>query len=97
MSNVRPHTTSYVSSGEIVTPVASAFAAIVGSALIVLIDWAKEKWRKRFREQLRAAISRQTLTYADLQHLAERWNQDRQSVLQSLRVLLSEAIAGEGD
>ena len=82
---------------EILGPAAGALAAIVASALTVIIDWAKENWRKRFREQMKAAVVRQSMNYADLQHLAERWNQDRQAVLQSLRVLLSEAIAGEDD
>jgi hypothetical protein len=82
---------------EIITPAAGALAAIVASALTVIVDWAKEKWKKRFRDQLTAAVIRQTLTYTDLQHLAERWNQDRQAVLLSLRVLLSEAISGEGE
>lgn len=82
---------------EIIPPTASVLTAIVAAVSTVLIDWAKEKWKKRFRDQLKAAVIRQSLTYADLQHLAERWNQDRQAVLQSLRVLLSEAIAGEGE
>lgn len=82
---------------EIITPAAGAIAAIVASALTVIIDWAKEKWKKRFRDQLKAAVILKSLTYADLQHLAERWNQDRQAVLQSLRVLLSDALAGEGE
>lgn len=80
---------------EIITPAAGVLTAIVVSASVVIVDWAKEKWKKRFRDQLTAAVVRQSLNYADLQHLAERWNQDRQAVLQSLRVLLSNAIAGE--
>jgi hypothetical protein len=76
-------------------PLTAAIVAVLGSAFTVLVDWAKEKWRKRFREQLKAAVARETLTYTDLQHVAERWSQDRQAVLQALRVLLSEAVAGE--
>lgn len=76
-------------------PLTAAIVAVLGSTFTILIDWAKEKWRKRFREQLKAAISKQTLNYSDLQHVAERWQQDRQKVLQALRVLLSESLAGE--
>ena len=76
-------------------PLTAAVVAIFGSAFTILVDWAKERWRKRFAEQLKAAVSRQTLTYSDLQHVAERWQQDRQKVLQALRVLLSESLAEE--
>ena len=80
---------------EGVLPLASVIVAMVGSAATVVVDWAKEKWRKRFREQLKAAVTRQSLNYADLQHVAERWNQDRKAVLQALRVLLSESVSGD--
>lgn len=56
-------------------------------------DLVKDVWRKGFRNQLTNAINNGELSYSDLQHLAERWNQDRKAVLQSLRVLLSTAIS----
>ncbi|MFE8644777.1 hypothetical protein ACFX58_06795 [Sphingomonas sp. NCPPB 2930] len=56
-------------------------------------DFIKDSWRKRFRTQLATALNKGDLSYSDLQHLAERWNQDRKAVLQSLRVLLSAAIS----
>jgi hypothetical protein len=57
---------------ELLGPAVGAVAAVVASVLTVVVDWAKEKWRKRFRDQLKAAVVRQSLNYADLQHLAER-------------------------
>lgn len=75
-----------------------AVGALIASVLAVVplaIDSAKSNWRKRFRQQLKLGVARETVTFNDLEHLAERWNQDRKAVLQSLRVLLSEALSGE--
>lgn len=69
--------------------------ALAGSAIPIVIDSAKSNWRKQFRRQVKSAVVRQSLTFPDLQHMAERWNQDRQAVLQSLRVLLAEALSGD--
>jgi hypothetical protein len=74
-----------------------AALALAIAVFNLIVDWPKDRWRTRFREQLKAAVILQSMGYADLQHLAERWNQDRQAVLHSLRMLLSEAIAGEGN
>lgn len=63
--------------------------------LPILKDVAEGHWRKQFRKQIKEAISAGELEYNDLQHIAERWNQDRKAVLQSLRVMLSESLAGE--
>jgi hypothetical protein len=82
---------------ETVLPITGVLLAAVVSAIIIVVDWAKDQWRKRFREQLKKAVIRQMLTYSDLQHIAERWYQDRQAVLQALRIILAEAIAGEED
>lgn len=79
-----------------VAPVAlGAIVGLFGAAVPLVIDFAKERWRTRFREQLGLAVKSGMLSYSDLQHIAERWNQDRKSVLQSLRVLLSDALSGE--
>lgn len=79
-----------------IAPIAlGAIVALFGSAIPFAVDSAKERWRKRFREQIKLAVRSDGLTYFDLQHIAERWNQDRKSVLQSLRVLLSDALSGE--
>lgn len=79
-----------------IAPIAiGAMAALLGSSVPFVIDSAKERWRKRFREQIKLATQSERLSYSDLQHIAERWSQDRNSVLQSLRVLLSDALSGE--
>lgn len=65
------------------------------SILPIIVDTAKSNWRKRFRQQLNLAIRKKSLTFEDMQHIAERWNQNRNSVLQSLRVIHSEAVSGE--
>lgn len=69
--------------------------AVVASVVPLATDRAKINWRKEFRRQIKLAVIRDTLSFDDLQHMAERWNQDRNAVLQSLRVLLAEALAGE--
>lgn len=70
-----------------------AVGAIFAMAISIGPDFVKDTWRKRFRAQLASALANGQLSYSDLQHLAERWNQDRKAVLQSLRVLLSTAIS----
>ena len=70
-----------------------AAGALLAAAIALGPDFIKDNWRKRFRAQLSGAISGGELSYSDLQHIAERWNQDRKAVLQSLGVLLSIALA----
>lgn len=67
----------------------------VVSAASITIDYAKLNWRKRFRQQIKLALIREAFVFQDLEHLSERWVQDRKAVLQSLRVLLSDAVSGE--
>jgi|GEM_PF-3472415 len=74
--------------------------ALIGVALGILPivnDSVKNFWRNRFREQVKNGIINEKLKPEDMFHLYERWNQDRQSVLQSLRVMLSDAIAGDDE
>jgi hypothetical protein len=61
----------------------------------ILIDVAKSNWRRKFLQYIRAAAINGSLKPTDLDHIAERWNQDRRSVLRSLLVLHSDAVAGE--
>ena len=68
-----------------------------GAMIPILKDWAESNWRKRFKEQLGKAIANEKLEPEDLGHLAERWNQDRRSVLSTLRSMLAESISGEID
>jgi hypothetical protein len=70
-----------------------AAGALFASAIALGPDFVKENWRKRFRAQLACAISAGEVSYTDLQHIAERWNQDRKAILQILRVLLSTALS----
>lgn len=37
------------------------------------------------------------MTYSDLQHIAENFNQNRQSILSGLRIMLADAISGDKD
>lgn len=78
-----------------IAPLAVSISGAIVGTLYVFLDFAKENWRKRFRQQLKAAVAREALTYTDLQHISERWGQDRKAVLQALRILLSESVAGE--
>lgn len=77
------------------TSAAAGIATIIILLIPTLIDSAKANWRKRFRQQLKLSIQRGNLSFEDLEHIAERWQQNRNSVLQSLRVLLAEALSGE--
>lgn len=70
---------------------------VFGAMIPILKDWAETHWRKRFRDQLGKAIANGKLEPGDLVHLAERWNQDRRSVLFTLRNMLAESISGEID
>lgn len=60
--------------------------------------------RNRFLETLRKGITvkkdtekDETMTYSDLQHIAEDCNQNRQSILSGLRDMLSKATAGDAE
>lgn len=70
---------------------------VVLGTIPIVKDTAESNWRKRFREQVKKGIINEQLKPEDMQHLYERWEQDRKSVLQSLRTMLSEAISGEDD
>ncbi|WP_345873110.1 hypothetical protein [Shewanella algae] len=90
------NTIASILSGNAGTLIGALIGAFIGIAFI-LKDSAESNWRKRFREQVKKGISNGTLTAADMPHLYERWSQDRQSVLFSLRIMLSEAIASEDE
>jgi hypothetical protein len=75
--------------------VVGVFLGAMVSIIPLAIDTAKSNWRKRFRQQVRSAIQKESLTFEDMEHIAERWSQDRNSVLQSLRIFHSEALSGE--
>ena len=68
-----------------------------GAMIPLFKDWAESNWRKRFRDQLGKAIAHEKLESEDLVHLAERWNQDRRSVLVTLRSMLADSISEEID
>lgn len=68
---------------------------IAFSLVPVLKDVTENHWRKQFRKQIKQALCAGEVNYNDLQQIAERWSQDRKAVLQSLRVMLADALAGE--
>lgn len=79
-------------------PIALGLAGgLLGLAMGIGPDLIRDRWRKHFRIQLINAMNNGELSYSDLQHLAERWSQDRKAILQSLRVLLSSAISEADD
>ncbi len=88
-----------------VVPVFTGIAALIVGAVVglffsilpVLKEKAENNWRKQFRKQVRLGIIKNHLTYNDMQHIAERWSQDRKAILFSLRIMHSEAISGEDD
>jgi hypothetical protein len=82
---------------ELLTATAAAIIGIGLGAIPILLDTAKNNWRKRFRQQIKSGISSGVLTYNDMQHIAERWSQDRKSILFSLRIMHSEAVSGEDE
>jgi hypothetical protein len=88
-----------ISAASFLTVIAPiTLGAIIGlavTAIPIAADIAKRNWRNRFRQQIKLAIQHGNLTFQDLEHIAESWNQDRNSVLQSLRILLGEAVSTE--
>lgn len=82
---------------ELITTTAAAIVGIGLASIPILIDYAKSNWKKRFRQQIKSGITGGSLTYDDMQHIAECWSQDRKAILFSLRVMLSEAVSGEDE
>lgn len=78
--------------------------ALYGMLIVVIIfgffasmmEVAQVVWAKRFQMQIRQGIAGAEMTYADLQHMAARWRQDRGVVLQSLRSVFSDTFAESG-
>lgn len=82
---------------ELISTVAPMIIILVIVAIPILIDSAKNNWRKRFREQVKLGIINSNLSYPDMLHIAERWSQDRKAILFSLRILHSDAISGDDE
>ena len=53
--------------------------------------------RSSFIETLKKGIESEKMTYPDLQHIAENFNQNRQSILSGLRVMLADSTGGDED
>lgn len=88
----------------LISLITSSPSALIGALMGILVamipilkDSAESNWKKRFREQVRNGILNGNLKPEDMQHLHERWSQDRQSVLFSLRIMLAEAISAEDE
>jgi len=82
---------------ELLTTTAAAIVGVGLASIPILMDAAKNNWRKRFRQQIKSGITSGNLTYEDMQHVAERWSQDRKAILFSLRIMHSEAVSGEDE
>lgn len=78
-------------------PILGAILGLVVSLIPVLKDTAESNWKRQFRKQVRLGVVKNHLTYVDMQNIAERWSQDRKSILFSLRIMHSEAISGEDE
>jgi len=70
------------------------FLMMVGLVLIINVDGYR---RDAFEKQVRKGIIKNNLTYEDMQHIAERWGRDRNTVLQTLRIIHSEAISSDDE
>lgn len=69
----------------------------VGAVPFLTLMEQKNK-RKSFNHVLKNGIAKKEITNSDLKHIAEGWNQDRKSILLSLRMLLSDTFSSkEGD
>lgn len=89
---------------EIISIINNSGSLIVGAVLGTIIglipiikDTAENNWKKQFRKQVRLGIIKDHLTYEDMQHIAERWSQDRKAILLSLRIMHSETVSGEDE
>ncbi|EHK0839407.1 TPA: hypothetical protein KDZ67_004563 [Vibrio parahaemolyticus] len=76
--------------------IGALFGMFIGLGF-VLKDSVESNWKKRFREQVKKGVSSGSLKFEDIAHIQERWQQNRQSVLFSLRLMLSDAIASEDE
>lgn len=81
----------------VAAPIVGALLGIIVSLIPVLKETAESNWKKQFRKQVRFGVIKGHLTYEDMQHIAERWSQNRKSILFSLRIMHSEAISGEDE
>lgn len=84
---------------ELIVSISVVAASLLGSlaALPVMNGLSGSRDQRSFRQALKDGVIKEKITYEDLQHIAECWNQNRKSILYNLRVLLSEAIREEGD
>jgi len=89
---------------NLISLISSSPAVLIGAligffigAVPVFKDTIEHGWKKRFREQVKQGILSGNLKAEDMQHLHERWFQDRQSVLHSLRVMLGDSVSTEDD
>lgn len=78
-------------------PIVGVVLGIVFAVLPILKDSAENNWKKQFRKQVRLGVIKGHLTFEDMQHVAERWFQNRKSILFGLRIMHSEAISGEDE
>ncbi len=82
---------------EILPAVGLTIGAITIATIPMLIDSARNNWKKRFRQQVKAGITKGQLTYEDMLHISERWSQDRKGILLSLRIMHADAVSGEDE
>lgn len=84
---------------ELIVSISVVAASLLGSlaALPVMNGLSGSRDQRSFRQALKDGVIKEKITYGDLQHIAECWNQNRKSILYNLRMLLSEAIREEGE
>ncbi|MFT5759758.1 MAG: hypothetical protein ACI9LM_004537 [Alteromonadaceae bacterium] len=75
----------------------SAISGFVLGLSPLIKDTAERKWKSQFRKQIRLGIINNHLKYNDMLHLAERWFQDRKSIMFSLRIMHSDSVSGEDE
>lgn len=83
-----------------VLAISSGFALLITVAVLAvpfLNAMEQKSKRKQFIKVLKNGISKQEITNSDLRHIAERWNQNRESVLFHLRVMLSDYFIEEDE
>lgn len=78
------------------TALGAFIGTVIGLAPIVR-DYHRHHWKKRFKQQVSAGIKNKKIDYERMQHVAERWAQDRTLILENLRELLADAIESEDE
>jgi hypothetical protein len=80
--------------GELLVGITAAFILISAFGFNFYL-LARDYWKKRARMLIEAGVKNGAINWSDIMHIAERWSQDRTSLLFILRTIHCKAVSGE--